>query len=277
MVKNNKINSVNIYKNILLGTNTFFSDWYEVIKKISMSNIFITDFEKSDLNKIIIDNNIELIIPLSLKDYNIIKKNNTDTYTNIRILHPDEKTFNLLNNKLEFTKWMYDNFPNMIPTVYYLNQIEISKIKFPVISKPIYSTNGIGMKIYYDANNFEFCNDKKIVQKFIKYSHEYSGFFLCEEGKILNWKILKHKFFKYNIKQNNFPQNCTYVENFQIGIFEPIIKKLNYSGGMCIDFKYNEKKNKIYIFEINPRFGGSAFSNNFICELLCVKKNLYAI
>ena len=39
---------------------------------------------------------------------------------------------------------------------------------------------------------------------------------------------------------------------------------------MCIDFKFNENSNQLYIFEMNPRFGGSAFTNNFIYELLCI-------
>lgn len=39
---------------------------------------------------------------------------------------------------------------------------------------------------------------------------------------------------------------------------------------MCINFKYDEILNKLYIFEMNPRFGGSAFSCNFIYELLCI-------
>ena len=46
---------------------------------------------------------------------------------------------------------------------------------------------------------------------------------------------------------------------------------INYTGGLCINFKYDENNNNIYIFEINPRFGGSAFTNNFIYELLCIK------
>ena len=48
--------------------------------------------------------------------------------------------------------------------------------------------------------------------------------------------------------------------------------KLNYTGGLNFDFKFDELTKKIYIFEINPRFGGSAFTNNFIYELLCINK-----
>ena len=69
----------------------------------------------------------------------------------------------------------------------------------------------------------------------------------------------------------NFPHNYEIVENIDIYIFEKIIIKLNYTGGINFDFKFNFFLDKIDIFEINPRFGGSAFTLNFIYELLCIK------
>lgn len=258
----------NNYKNILIGKNTFAPDWLDAIKSISKPNIFVRDFETDDLNKIISMHNIEIIIPMSFIDYNIAKK----SVGNILILFPDEITYELLNNKLEFTKWMCDKFPSMIPRVYYLDGLKIADISFPAISKPIYSSNGQKIKIYHDLKSFESNNDKLIIQKFIKYEYEYGGFFLCANGKIINYRILKYKYPKFHIKQKNFPTNSSCVKKFPIELFEPIIFELGYSGGINFDFKYNESKNKIYIFEINPRFGGSAFTNNFIYDLMCVKK-----
>jgi carbamoylphosphate synthase large subunit len=72
----------------------------------------------------------------------------------------------------------------------------------------------------------------------------------------LNWKIIRFKYTKYNIKNKNFPNNYENVENFDIKIFENIINRLNYSGGLCVDFKFDRCSNKLYIFEMNPRFGG---------------------
>ena len=89
---------------------------------------------------------------------------------------------------------------------------------------------------------------------------------------IINWKIIRFRYKKFNIKKNNFPKNYENIENFQIQLFEKIINKLNYTGGLNIDFKFNDSTNHIDIFEINPRFGGSAFTNNFIYELLCINK-----
>jgi predicted ATP-grasp superfamily ATP-dependent carboligase len=41
-------------------------------------------------------------------------------------------------------------------------------------------------------------------------------------------------------------------------LFCDTMKDLNYSGGCCIDFKFVD--DIIYIFEINPRFGGGLFT-----------------
>ena len=93
---------------------------------------------------------------------------------------------------------------------------------------------------------------------------------MCINGKIINWKTIRYKYKKYTIKNNNFPNDYENVIDFKIQIFENIISKLNYTGGMCIDFKYNDFTNNVDIFEINPRFGGSAFTHDFIYELLCI-------
>jgi carbamoylphosphate synthase large subunit len=261
------------YKNILTGMNTFSSCWFDSINKLNKENIIIFDFENNEnLTNIITDKNIDYILPLSEKDYLIIKK---CIHNNNKILYPSIENIKILDNKLFFTNFMLKNFKDYIPTVYYLNNAKLLKVKYPIISKPIYSINGNNMKIYYNDIEFAKCKDKIIIQQFIEYEYEYSAFMLCINGKIINWKIIKFKYKKYTIKKVNFPQNYENVENIDIQIFEPIIMKLNYTGGLCIDFKFNETANRVYIFEINPRFGGSAFSNNFIYELLCIKKSAF--
>ena len=165
---------------------------------------------------------------------------------------------------------MLEHFIDYIPNIYYLNNVELLDIEYPIISKPIYSTNGKNMKIYHNNNEFLQCKSKIIIQQYIEDEYEYGAFMLCIHGKIINWKIIKFKYQKYTIKTNHFPKNYENVENIGIHIFEAIMMKLNYTGGVNIDFKFNPSTNRIYIFEINPRFGGSAFSNNFFYDLICI-------
>lgn len=259
-----------MYKNILLGTNTFAPDWLDSIKRINKPNIIIADFSCSNLEQIISENKVDYIIPLSVNDYNLV--NSYDFINKHKILFPDDETYELLDNKVKFTQFLMDNnFVHLIPKVYYLNNTQINPIEFPVMSKPACSTNGYGMKIYCDNEEFVLLSDKTLVQKFVDDQYEFSAYLLCIKGNIINWKVIGKKYGKYTIKKINFPKDALCHDDFDITMFIPLMKLLNYTGGACINFKFNKDTNKLDIFEINPRFGGSAFSNDFIYELLCIK------
>lgn len=262
-----------IYKNVLIGTNSHNIDWQISLNKINKKNIIISNFKNSyDLKNVILKKKINYIIPMSDIDYNLIKNINLElNVQKCKIIYPLKETIELLNNKNFFTEFMLKNYIEYIPDVYYLNNIKLKDIEYPAIYKPIYSTNGSNMVIIYNDNNFVSLKNHNNIQKYIDDEYEYSAFMLCIDGLIINWKIIRFKYKKHNIKKINFPKNYENIENFDIKIFENIINKLNYEGGVCIDFKFNELTNKLYIFEINPRFGGSAFTCNFIYELLCIK------
>lgn len=256
------------YKKILIGLNCDYSDWLECLKKINKPNIVLCDFE-NELLQFVENNKIDYILPLSKKDNDIatnLLKNKKDI-----ILYPTYENIDILNNKLLFTKYMIENFINFIPKVYYLDNVKLQdEINYPLISKPIFSTNGTKMIIINNYNLLSRCRNKMIIQKYIEYVYEYGAFFICIDGKIINYKIIKKSYPPNHIKKNNFTK---YIEvlNFPIELIESLTLKLNYTGGGNIDFKYNEETKQIYIFEFNPRFGGSAFTNNFIYELLCIR------
>ena len=259
-----------MYKNILIGTNVFSPDWLITLNKINKKNIIIINFAHiNKLKNALVNNNIKYVLPLSEIDYNQIKT--IELSDDIEILYPNKEIHELLHNKISFTEFMLENFSNLIPDVYYLKNVPITDTEYPAIYKPIYSTNGKNMKIIFNINDLTQINNKNIIQKFIDNEYEYGANILCMNGIIINWKVIRFKYNKYHIKQTNFPKKYENVENFNIQIFSNIIGKLNYSGGMCIDFKFDEPTQNIYIFEINPRFGGSAFSCDFIYELLCIK------
>lgn len=257
------------YKNILIGNDAFFPDWKLILNNINKENIVFCNFDNlNEVKSAILNNNIKYILPLSNNDYEFIKKYNFDNC--VEILYPSNEIFILLNNKNLFTKFMLDNYIDYIPEIYYLDNIKIKDTEYPAIYKPTYSTNGINMIIIYNNNDFSKLKNHNNIQKFVDNEYEYSAHLLCINGKIINNKIIRFKYEKYNIKKTNFPNDYENVEDFNIEIFAKIMHNLNYSGGVCIDFKFDEKNKKMYIFEINPRFGGSAFTCNFIYELLCI-------
>jgi carbamoylphosphate synthase large subunit len=260
------------YKNVLIGKNVFNIEWEISLNKIDKKNIIISSFTDLDnLKNIILNKNIIYILPMSNIDNNLIQNINLELYDNIRIIYPKKESIELLHNKNLFTEFMLNNYIEYIPEIYYLNNIKIKDIEYPAIYKPTYSTNGSNMIIIYNESDFLSLQNHNNIQKFIEDEYEYSAYMLCIDGIIINWKIIRSKYIKYNIKKQNFQNNYENIENFNIVPFKNIINKLNYSGGICIDFKFNECTNKLYIFEINPRFGGSAFTYDFIYELLCIK------
>lgn len=251
------------YKNILVGLNVFFPDWIPVIKNINKPNFFIKDFCEIENNT----SNIDYILPLSREDYEIISKKNI----NVKILYPSINIMHLLHDKIIFTKFMLKYHQNNIPKVYYLEEkLYDSNINYPVISKPKISVSGSGMTIINNKTELSKIKNKIIIQKYISNDYEYGAFMLCIDGEIINYKIIREIFSKKSyIKKKNY-KNYEEVKDFDITLFRKIIKQLNYSGGCNIDFKF--VNNIIYIFEINPRFGGSAFTCNFFYELICIKK-----
>ena len=159
-----------MYNNILIGINVFYEDWIQSLNKINEKHIQLIDFRcNENMEKIINTEKISLILPLSQKDYEIVKNK---IYDNITILYPNQDIYELLNNKLLFTKYMIENFNEFIPITYYLDNIQLKELEFPVISKPIYSTNGTDMKIYKNENDFLNCNERIIIQKFIEDEYE---------------------------------------------------------------------------------------------------------
>ena len=259
------------YKNILIGNNLYCDEWKKSLNLIkNKQNIIFHDFENlKDIDNLILKNNIEFILPLSDKDNNLISK--IHLKNNVKIVYPNNQTKELLHNKNLFTKFMLNNFVDYIPDIYYLDGIKIKDIKYPAIYKPMFSTNGINMVVIFNQNDFTKLINNNNIQQFITDKYEFSAYMLCIDGIIINYKIIRQQFNDFNIKRNNFSNNFENVDFFDISIFQQIISKLNYSGGINFDFKFNIDTNKLYIFEINPRFGGTAFSENFIYELLCIK------
>ena len=62
------------YKNILIGTNSFCIDWKIALYKLNKKNIIIFAFDNfHKLQNVIINKNIQYIIPMAKKDYDLIR------------------------------------------------------------------------------------------------------------------------------------------------------------------------------------------------------------
>jgi predicted ATP-grasp superfamily ATP-dependent carboligase len=227
-----------------------FSDWEPIL----YNNNKIIRCKDEDINKL---QNC-YILPISIQDY--FKYNNHLC----NIFRNNLENIDILNNKSKFGKYMMNNFINNIPTVYYYNfdnnvyeSNDITMMK--MIKKPNIGWGGEGIEIVYNINN----NLKDtIISKYIEHTEYFVGHFIILNGIILD-KIYFSSNYKYDDNIKRGP-----IENYEImiqlevddSIFYKIFSNLSYSGFADTDFTIID--NKIIIFEINPRPGGSLIRNN---------------
>jgi predicted ATP-grasp superfamily ATP-dependent carboligase len=247
----------------LLIINIPFQDWIKYIKKCNKC-ICINDKDIKNYNT-----SEYKIIPICVNDY--IKYNNFEN----NIFKNSIENIEILNNKSKFGKFMLDKYIEHIPAIYYYNFenetfFNNTLLKKKLILKPNEMCGGSGIKIISRFNNKE---TNCIIQEYISHNKYYVGHFLILNGIIYN-KI----YFSSNYKYNNRIKKGAII-NYKIeneldiddSIFYKIFNDLNYSGFADSDFII--VNNKIIIFEINPRPGGSLIKNEkyfniFIDKLL---------
>ena len=181
----------------------------------------------------------------------------------------DIQSIDTLNNKVNFAKFMMNNFIDNISETFYYSTDNEKYInpkylkysgQYALISKPSIGLSGNGVYLI----NTRIFPQNSIISKYIIHNSYYSGHILVNNGIIIK-KIFFHKQNneKYHIERGAI-KNYEVLENINVSteVFDQIFFKLNYSGFACIDFCINE--NIIKIFEINPRIGASLLYNEAI-------------
>jgi predicted ATP-grasp superfamily ATP-dependent carboligase len=229
--------------------NLEFKDWISVLKQ---NNKFIIINENDIDHYSIIEYKL---LPLSVNNHIQFNKLSYNIFNN------DIKNIQIFNNKSKFAKYMLENFNDNIPITFYYNYddhtyINTFNLNNKFIIKPNEKYSGIGVKI---INKITPINNY-IIQEYIEHNLQYVAHFLVYKGNILK-KIYFSSVHKENeIKKGNII-NYDIKEKLHIDdfVFDNIFQNLNYSGFACSDFTIIN--NKIIIFEINPRLGGSLLHN----------------
>lgn len=244
--------------NRFLIINAEFRDWIKFFKNNNKIKYIDKEIDKEIDNLICNDNSF--IMPITVKNY---KRYNN--YPNC-IFKNNLNNIDILDNKSMFAEYMLKNFPENISEVYFYNYNDMTYINNPndkikMISKLNLASAGTGTQLIYDFNELKIKDIKnKIITKYTDHEKEYSGHLL-----IINGKIIKKIYFVMKCKINAI--TCGQITNYDIlekisydVIFDKIFEDLQYSGFANIDFTIID--NKIIIFEINPRIGGSLVYND---------------
>ena len=237
--------------------NAPFVDWETKL----LTNNKILYVNNKNKNKINIEN--YKIIAISVENYKL--------YNNLpnNIFNNNLENINILNNKSMFYEYGRNNFIEHIPEIYYLNYGNFTYINNPktitnMIYKPNLACGSTGIKI---INRLCRISNASIT-KYITHTMHYVGHFLVMNGQIINKVYFKStnkpNEIKYGrIKNYEVEEKLTFGDNSVLAddsIFNKIFGLLNYSGFADSDFI--EVDNKIIIFEINPRPGGSLIFND---------------
>lgn len=246
-------------------------DWKNIYDKNQLMNF---------LNDIIYDVKIFKDIP-SLKTYLYGDGRNYKNYilpSRIHHIHElnDAKINSLFDIKCEYLKILSDkktfadyvtenNLNKYVPK--YFNKSSNRNSDKLVILKPRDSCFSIGVytKKLCNVKDFEF--DDNVVQKYIFDSKEYAGYFVSYNGKITHAFAYLGNYGNGEFIKNNQGMYMDvsqvkvklYLNSKLVKAFESFLKPCSYTGISCFDFKIKDKH--LYIFEINPRIGGSLNRN----------------
>lgn len=214
----------------------------------------------------------DLIVPLTIKDYRFLWKN--DDKTN-KFIIPDEDTVRLCHHKARFNNFLIDSgYSDCVPKVL------DSDVEYPYIYKYCRSGGGAKSKI---INNFddqekyesEFGRETTFKQEYIEGNQEFSFHSISVGGTVLYHTSRKFIFptdsFVKGVYYTNYRSEILAVNPY-INLFRSIIKVLKYTGTSCIDFKI--KDGRPMILEMNPRFGSSLSLtiNTYLSELNRLEK-----
>ncbi len=242
-----------------------FDDWLNVIQSLNLPILK----DKNIIDTIQNDNNA-IIIPLKFTQVKLITKSlNLNNYS--KVLCPKNyKTIKILNNKIKFYKFMVkNNFQNLIPITYKINNKLIQKISYPCIFKLAITYGAIGSIVCKNKHKLKQCENTEydyFIQELIIGTIERSAHLLIING-IIKWAVCYEiRNNKKNHIQVGRMKKYKKIKNFDFDIFKDIFVKLNYNGFACIDFKVIN--DNIKIFEINPRLGGTLVNDSDFSKLI---------
>lgn len=206
--------------------------------------------------------NVDMLIPGSEAELQVIADNRPHFEDeNIFLLINSQKTIDIGNNKWETFKFLTKNgFNTPNSTLAIKNQSFFAKNDFPVIVKPLTGHGSANLFIAKTIKEMEFFsnflkrnNIPHLFQEYIgKPDEEYTvGIISDYNGNIIQTIVMKR------LLKNGFSQ---YVEIINDPLItescEEIASKLGSVGPLNIQGRLYD--NAFFVFEINPRFSGSA-------------------
>ncbi len=178
--------------------------------------------------------------------------------------YPRDETLEIIVDKQNFADFLSEH-QILIPKTKPLgSRIKERDFSFPVLIKPAlggFAGKGIKKIENYNSLVAEAQSQKRkyLVQEYIQgWDCNFNA--LASKGEILAYTIQRD----ISKKRSGFvySRNIEFVDDERIyGISKEVIRKLDYSGVLNVDMRYNAKDDDFMIIEINPRYWGTIFGS----------------
>jgi len=230
---------------------------YKILYKKYSNLIF------GDLKTVLDSEDFDLIIPVGAHSVNIVAEQKTQK----RVL-PSLKSIKIALSKKN-TLYLADELAIPIPQTLYLKSIkklEKINIKFPCVIKGALEAGGSLVEYANNRNElykyfYKIAKNKSqkgtlpIIQEYI--SGIGVGFFGFYQKGTLKRFYIHRRLREYPITggPSTAAETFYHPKIFEYG--KRILDKLHWNGVAMVEFKYNEKLDKLWLMEINPKFWGS--------------------
>lgn len=187
-----------------------------------------------------------------------------------------------LQNKKLFKGLMEKNSLSELLPCHYEN---IDEVIYPAVIKSPIGAGGSSVRLVKNITELKnFVSSQElnladlVIQEFIPGVDEYVAHFVSKNGEVLYEKYYSFKLQQStSIRTAETTQRSSMIElskNYS-QIFHSILKAIQYSGPINIDFKIQNAK--IRIFEMNPRLGGSLMVEQNQADLVACLKALLPV
>ncbi len=213
-------------------------------------------------------NAVDLIIPAT--DAAFFALSECADTIKTRIALPDKKAFDIVTNKkttLDCAREL--NIP--VPAVLYIENKGdqfVAPEKYPVVITPVVSKRWRGeyqmdfaVRVVKNKKEFDSALDELLPFTSVLVEEYVSGVgvgqeFLCKGGKVL--AAFQHeRIHESEGSGGSSFRKSTQVDSKLLAYSEALIKRLNWTGVLMIEYRVNKEKNIRTLLEINGRFWGS--------------------
>jgi len=228
-------------------------DWAQRIREFIDPTRFQAVFHNFDDPALAL-NRFDIIVPLELQDYEALRWRHRQ---GTNYLMPDEKTIALAHDKIRFNDFLMANgFGRFVPQIYN------GEVAYPFVYKKRQGSWGLDADIIHTPQEKEAFEAQTGTSVYFKQEYvggriEYVTHAFAVKGRPRYFLTYEHGFDNdYFIKG----KKAHYITHREIktpflDVFSAILKKLDYTGTACFNFKIVNGVPKF--FEMNPRYGAT--------------------